>query len=336
MKELWAIHWACPEQGYLVAAILAIVGIIMAYRFWRLYAVITLLSKIVSGTSFLMRASVVRASIKTALYAIAWLFLLLPLLHPQWDKKQEVVAQEGRDLFIALDISRSMLVRDVQPDRLSLAKKKIKSLVGALSCERVGLILFSDSSFICCPLTRDYNAFFMFLDQLDVESISQGSTVVDAAIAQATQAFQSSQPRKSKIVVLVTDGENFSPTLAATKEKAQQAGLTVLALGVGTEHGGPIPLFDPHGACIGHQKDSSGKVVISKLNEALLASLTQDLHGFYVHLNETSSSDIDRIIKHLQSLEKEKIEDRNVEQYQEQYPWFLVISFFALLIEWLL
>ncbi len=93
--------------------------------------------------------------------------------------------QEGRDLFIALDISRSMLAQDISPNRLEFAKTKISTLVNALPSERIGLILFSGSSFVQCPLTRDRSAFFMYLNQIDVDTIASGTTALDQAIAQA-------------------------------------------------------------------------------------------------------------------------------------------------------
>lgn len=335
MNTLNAIHWAALDSWWLVVLLSLTAGAILGYRLYKVSNSIARLNVLIAGQQFLMHASFIKYCAKAILWIIGFIFLCLALLRPQWDKKQEIVAQEGRDLFIALDISRSMLAQDLKPSRLEFAKRKIKNLVGALSCERVGLILFSGTSFISCPLTRDYGAFFLFLDQLDGASMSTGTTALDAPIAQATNAFESGSPRKHKLLVIVTDGEDFSPTLAATKEKARSLGLTVFALGIGTEQGGPIPLYDAQGKAIGHQKDKQSNVVISKLNEPLLQALTTDLGGHFLRAS-ADNQDIKEFVARLNSFEKEKLEDRQIEHYQEQYPWFLMVSFSAFILEWIL
>ena len=328
------IHWAALDQWWVVAILSALSIALIGYRLLRIHYALKLLNRTVAGKRFLKHASVPKYILKSLFLGIGLISLLIVLLRPQWDKKQEIVMQEGRDLFIALDISRSMLAQDIKPSRLEFAKKKIKELVNALSTERVGLILFSSTSFISCPLTRDYDAFFMFLNQIDVESISSGTTTLDAPISQAVRAFSDSS-RKSKLLVIVTDGEDFSPTLASTKDNARSLGLTVFALGIGTTQGAPIPLYDVYGNPKGHQKDKEGSIVISKLNEPLLQSLTADLGGAYIHA-VFDDKDIAQLINHLTAFEKERFEDRMIEHYQEQYPWFLLISFIALLMEWIL
>lgn len=329
------IHWAAADQLWLVALLIAVAAALTLWHLWKTRASVALLNKLISGKRFLFNASAASYLVKAILWMIGFIFLALVLLRPQWDKKEEKVNQQGRDLFIALDISRSMLAKDTPPSRLECAKKKIKALVNTLSCERVGLILFSGSSFISCPLTRDYSAFFMFLDQIDVESISSGTTAIDSAIIQAVQAFQSSA-RKHKLLVIVTDGENFSPTLAVTKERAREMGLTLFALGAGTTEGAPIPLYDAHGIAQGHQKDKDGTIVISKLNEPLLSGLTQELNGVYLRMSSTDDKDIKELNARLAHFEKEQIDQRTIEHYQEQYPWFIIISFIAFALEWIL
>jgi Ca-activated chloride channel family protein len=330
----FGIHWGDPGQIiYIFLVILA--ALIVVYRLHKVRKVIALLGKQVGGISFLKYASMPRVLIRSVVWLIGYTFLFITLLRPQWDKKDEIVAQEGRDLFIALDISRSMLATDMQPDRLSLAKEKIKALVKGLSSERVGLILFSGSAFISCPLTVDYNAFFMFLDQVDRDTISSGSTSIAHAVNTALQRFESTPDRKNKLLVIFTDGEDFSGNLSAVKEHAREQGLTIFTVGIGTQEGAPIPLYDRHGKQSGHQRDRKGSVVISRLDEVLLADLAKQLGGTYVHATQ-DNNDIDSIIERVNRFEKEKFEDRTIACYQEQYPYFLFVSFICFLIEWLL
>lgn len=328
------IHWAAPQRisyfFFLIPALLLLV-----YKWRRSQLVIRLLSKSPQSMKLLQKASLWRLTLRMILWFVALVFLFLVLLRPQWHKKEKIVSQEGRDLFIALDISRSMLAQDMKPNRLEFAKNKIKSLVHELSSERIGLILFSGSTFIQCPLTTDYGAFFMYLDQIDVETISSGTTAIDQAIAQALKAFKATPLKKNKILILVTDGEDFSSNLSEIKKEAQQEGLIIFTLGVGTVQGAPIPLYDHSGKQNGHQKDKKGAVVITQLNEGILKTLADDVGGIYIHAM-SDDSDINMLIKRLEKIEKEKREDKKISAFEDQYPVFLLVSFFALLLEWIL
>ena len=214
---------------------------------------------------------------------IGIVFLLGAFLRPQWGKQEQMVTQEGRDLIIAVDISRSMLAQDVKPNRLTFAKEKIKKLLYNLSCERVGLIVFSGSTIIQCPLTTDYAAFFLFLDQLDVDTISQGTTALDQAIKASLQVFESIPTRKTKLLIAFTDGEDFSSNLQGVKDRVIADGLSIFTVGVGTDHGAPVPILNDQQKQIGWEKDEHGKVIMSRLNEKLLIDISMQSGGKYVH-----------------------------------------------------
>jgi len=308
--------------------------VLAAYRIWRTYRVTHLLA---GGwlKQLFKHVSLSRQISKASLLAIGVLFLVLALMRPQWDQKEEVVAQQGRDLFIALDISRSMLAGDVKPDRLTMAKKKIQQLLKGLHAERVGLVLFSGSAFIQCPLTADYGAFNLYLNQVDVETISSGSTALEQVLKEVLRAFGRMQDKKNKLLVLLTDGEDFSTNLAAVKQEAQQAGLHVFALGMGTTEGAPIPLYDVQGNRIGHQKDDKGSIVISRLNESLLSTLASDVGGTYIKAT-ADNTDVTSIIRHVQKFEKEKFDDKTISSLEDKYHYCLLISFICFALEWLL
>ena len=211
------VHWGAT-QNLIYFPVLVICIILLVYAVIRRRRVIALLVASRWSDMLMHAASPARSVFKMVLMIAGCCALFLALLQPQWDKKEEIIEQEGRDLFIALDISRSMLAQDISPDRLAFAKRKIKTLLKKLSCERVGLILFSGSTFVQCPLTTDYGAFHLFLDQIDVETISSGSTAIDEAIKQALDAFGRGVHRKHKLLVLFTDGEDFSSNLAQLKQ----------------------------------------------------------------------------------------------------------------------
>lgn len=329
------VQWA-STQNFIYFPVLVFVIAVLVYAAIRRRRIIAMLAASRWSDLLMHAASPVRSIFKTILMIVGCCALFLALLQPQWDKKEETVEQEGRDLFIALDISRSMLAQDLIPDRLSFAKQKIKKLVKKLSCERVGLILFSGSTFVQCPLTTDYGAFYLFLDQIGVETISSGSTALDAAIMQALAAFKRGADRKHKLLVLFTDGEDFSSNLSKVKQEAVDAGMHIFTVGVGTAEGAPIPLFDARGNQQGHQLDKKGKVIISRLNEGILYNLAQDSGGTYLHANSETDSDIDSLVRSVESFEKERMDDKKISKFHEQYPYFVGVSFICFALEWLL
>lgn len=273
--------------------------------------------------------------VKLILFIFALIFIFIALLRPQWDKREEFVEQKGRDLFIAIDISRSMLAQDLKPNRLEFAKQKIRKLVSNLKAERVSLIIFSGTSIVQCPLTTDYGAFFMFLDQLGVETISQGTTAIDQPIENVLNIIKNQKNKKTKLLVIFTDGEDFSSNLVSVREKAVNAGLKIFTMGVGTEQGAPIPVEDINGQVQGHIKDSAGNIVISKLNDGILNVLAVETGGKYFRVTD-SDRDLRTLISIVEGFEKENFEDKKLSALQDRYNYFLIISFACLILEWLL
>lgn len=331
---LAGITWADTHALIYFPLLIAAIGLIV-YRYYSKQSLMKYLAVKKYHSLLFSHYSYITSYVKAVLLAISLLFLFLTLLHPQWSKKEEVVTQEGRDLLIALDISRSMLAQDLKPTRLECAKNKIKKLTSLLSCERVGLILFSGAPFVQCPLTTDYGAFHMFLDTLDVQTVSSGTTAIEQAIQKALQLFGIMKDKKNRILVVFTDGEDFSSNLKGIKEKAKEVGLHIFTIGVGTPQGAPVPVIDDHGKQKGVQHDNKGAIVISRLNEGILRSLSQETGAEYIKIS-TDDADIEQLVQAVQRYEKEKFEDKKFERYEEQYPYFLIISFICLALEWIL
>jgi len=332
--NVFGIYWANPD-AILLFPFLAIALMLLV----RHHAIITRaigslvqsahLKKLFPGvSSFRLRTKII-------LRVIALPLLFIALLQPQWGKKERVVEQEGRDVLVVLDISRSMLAADMRPSRLEFIKLKIRALLERLQAERVGLLLFSGSAFLQCPLTSDHAAFLLFLDQVDVETIASGTTAIDKALERAMEVFGRSQGRKNKLVVLATDGEDFSQNLARVKQKALREGIKLFALGIGSIEGAPIPILDAYGNKIGHEKNESGTVALSKLNEKMLQKLCTELDGTYVRTTY-ADTDLDTIVSSIQQFEKEKFTDKKISMYEDHYPWLLGAALFLLAVEWIL
>lgn len=331
---LFGIGWAAPTSIWVVP-LAVIASCVLLYSVYGLKKLVHLLAASSHYSLMLPGYSWAKYFTKTIFFITALFCLSLALLRPQWGVTERVVEQEGRELFIALDISRSMLASDVKPNRLAFAKAKIKQLLSMLPAERVGLIVFSGGAFVQCPLTRDMAAFNLFLDTVDVETLSSGTTSIAQALNTVVQAFESLPTRKNKLVVLFTDGEDFSEGLASIKQETQKIGLTIVTYGIGTADGAPVPLVSPDGAMQGYQKDAQDKIVISRLNEGILQTLARDSGGIYISPTQ-NNSDMQLLVNKVQVYEKEKFEDRKIETGQDRYYLFTGIGFILLLIEWLL
>lgn len=339
MKVFGIIFAAFKNMIYLPALIILIIFLI--WRFLKTKNIIRKLgfeSNKFRNNFLFKNYSNKKNIIKLILLITAIIFMFIALLRPQFDmgdKKQEFVKQKGRDLFIAIDISRSMLAQDLKPNRLEFAKQKIKKLVSNLKAERVCLIIFSGSSIVQCPLTADYGAFFMFLEQLDVETISSGTTALDQPINQVLSILELQKNKKTKLLVIFTDGEDFSSNLANVRQKAVSNGLKIFTMGVGSVQGAPIPFISETGELQGHIKDDSGKIVISKLNEGILNILATETGGKYFKLTD-SDNDLRDLISDVESFEKENFEDKKLPELQDRYNYFLIVSLACLIVEWLL
>ena len=313
---------------FVLPVMLGLCTLIVARFLWVQRAV-HLLASSAHLQTLLQGFSTARHRMRLVLMLFAATSLLVTFLQPQWGMREQVVSRQGRDVVIALDISRSMQAADVKPSRLMQAKMKISQLVTQLAADRVGLILFSGSAMVQCPLTADHAAFKMFLDGVDVESMSSGTTAIDRALAAALGCYDNQQGRSSKLVVLVTDGEDFSRNFAHAKAQAAQEGIKIAALGIGTQQGAPVPKYNYYGQQIGHEVGDDGKPVLTKLNPALLGSLAQELNGVY-------SQDVSEIAAFIERHEQENFGEMELEQHEQRYPWFAAASALLLGLEFVL
>jgi len=149
------------------------------------------------------------------------------------------------------------------------------------------------------------------------------------------EVFAATGERKNKLVLLVTDGEDFSLSLEAVQQKASQVGVKLLSWGIGSEEGAPVPILDAEGKLVGSETDEKGAIILSKLNEPMLKAITSTLNGLYVRARY-DDQDIDELISRLNRFEKEQLGDHTISLFEDQYPWFLAVVWVLLALEWIL
>jgi len=214
------------------------------------------------------------------------LFLVLALLRPQWGFVWEENKASGVDIFLAVDVSQSMLTKDVLPSRLERTKLAIEDLVGYLQADRVGLIAFAGSAFVQCPLTIDYDGFLLAVSDLNAKSISSQGTNIESAINKAQESFAAGSQGNKKVLIIITDGENHEADPLPAVQKAAAENIKIFTVGVGTPDGELIQVTDDTGQTV-FLKDKQGHVVKSRLNEELLKNIALKAEGAYVKSTPT-------------------------------------------------
>ncbi|TMA50505.1 MAG: VWA domain-containing protein, partial [Deltaproteobacteria bacterium] len=218
-----------------------------------------------------------RRTARAVLVCGAILCLALALGGPMWGFRWQEVHREGIDLVVALDTSRSMLATDVKPNRLGRAKLAVEDLLAQLRGDRAGLVAFAGSAFVQCPLTLDQGAFRESVDSIDVGIIPRGGTNLGAAIDASLEAFEGRQGNHQALV-LITDGESHEGDVKEATKRAQERGVKVYTVGIGTTEGELVPAETG-----GYVKDRKGQVVKSRLDEETLRQIASDTGGVYLH-----------------------------------------------------
>ena len=274
-----------------------------------------------------------RGVLKAVLSLLALGFMLLALAGPRWGSHYQEVTRKGVDIVIALDVSPSMLVADIKPDRLERSKREITDFLKVVQGDRVGLVAFSGAAYTQCPLTLDYGALMMFLNILHPDNIPIPGTNLGAAIEGAISAFDP-KSETDKVILLITDGEDNEKRGTEAARLASKKGIKIFVFGMGDPAGGPVPASQGQG---GFKKDEKGELVLSKLNEAGLQEIAGITGGDYVR---SLAGDLDLDLLYFDGI-KRKTDDAvlksgKIKVYEERFFIFAAAAFLLLLLEGLI
>jgi Ca-activated chloride channel homolog len=269
------------------------------------------------------------------LFLMAGIFLLgLALSGPQYGVKMVEVKRQGVDILIGLDVSRSMLAEDVQPNRLKRAQEELSSLVDELHGDRVGVMAFAGSCQMVCPLTTDYSAAKMFLRYVSPDSVPILGTDIGQAIATAMENFPAGG-EGFRVLVLLTDGEDHELRVKDLLPAAKAAGIKILTIGFGTAQGEPIPIRDGNGSVTGYVKDSDGKSVMSHLDEAGLKQMAEATGGAYWPAYQ-GSLEAKALADAIGQMQRRDISSGQYGAYEDRYQFVLVPGLLFLILGLLL
>jgi Ca-activated chloride channel family protein len=278
------------------------------------------------------RARAVRL-LQAILLAAALALVALALARPQFGVKTEVRKARGMNLVVAVDLSRSMLARDVVPSRLERARVELSALVDQLSGDRVGLVGFTSVAIPICPLTVDHAAWNLQLRGARPEDLPRGGTAIADAIRASEKLLDTAAGTSGgRAILVVTDGEEHEGDPEAAAKEARQKGIEVHVVGVGSKSGEPIPLVDDKGQPAGYLKDAQGETVISRLNEKMLTTIAEAGGGLAALPGSTGGLELGPIRAHLAQMKREERDKLTVSVREERYRWALIPAFLLLLL----
>jgi Ca-activated chloride channel homolog len=273
---------------------------------------------------------------RLAILCLAAASLGLAAAGPRWGI--ESVAEGGRaaDLVLALDVSRSMLARDVTPDRMERQRILVRRILRELPGDRIGLVAFAGRAYALTPVTSDHGALHLYLDALDPDIVSQGGSTLSIAIRQATDLARGPDDAVRGVVVLVSDGEAHEDRGAVLRsaDRASQLGITVHTVGVGTREGAPVPARESSGRAQEYTRGPDGEIAVTRLDEDLLLDVAGRTGGRYFGLGDAGSTDA--LVRTLRGLDREEGEARTGVRERPRYAWFVLLTLLLLAVDGLL
>lgn len=264
------------------------------------------------------------------LLLICSILIIIGLANFQMNDGTEEVQQSGFDIMVAVDISNSMLAQDISPNRLERTKQLLSKLLTELAGNRIGLIVFAGHAYIQSPFTSDYGALSTLIQSFSPNIISRQGSAVGEAIELSINAFErGKESTKSKAIVIISDGETHDDEPEELAKKANEKGIHIYTMGIGTKQGGKIPEYNEYGKLIGYKTDEYNNVVVSKLNESTLKAVAAAANGAYIPINETTVSS-KSITYELNKLEKTNFGIQNIAAFNSYFQWFLAPALFLL------
>jgi Ca-activated chloride channel family protein len=273
-----------------------------------------------------------RTWIKAAALLAGLAAMIVACARPRFGVYYERVAQRGVDLFILLDVSRSMAAEDVKPSRLERAKSDIRDLLPHLAGDRVGLIIYAGKPLVRVPLTTDFGFLLMALDDIDVNSAPRGGSLIGDAIRKCIEAMPR-QGDRDQVMLMISDGEDQDSYLVKAAEDAAGRGFKIFTMGLGDSHeGARVPMRDEAGNRV-YAKEPNGQEHWSKLNEKVLQEVALAAGGAYIPAG-TRTYDLGQIYKdHLAGLVRGEYQSDKRKRYADQFQWFLGLGLVLICLE---
>lgn len=264
---------------------------------------------------------------KRAFLVLAFLLSALAAARPWWGTREREIQTRGTNIIFALDVSQSMLAADVRPNRLEAARGILRQILAETGGNRVALMPFAADPFVLCPLTTDYGIVLDVLKTMNIDSVPTQGSDLAAAIMSAIKTFERSG-EGNRVLVFLTDAEDFSEGLDDALAAAKKADLQIFALGIGTEEGSPIRL--PDGSL---KEDKAGLKVLSRLDPKILERIANATNGRAYVAGLGGILDPGPVIDTIKNLKAENLGTQTRIVREERYQWPLALAILCLVAE---
>lgn len=312
-----------PQYLYLLAILPVLVAIYM-WSTLRTRRKLRKLGDLHMQKALMPQRSTLRQHVKFSLLTLLLALVVLVLARPQYGLKQGQETSSGIEAVVMMDVSNSMLARDVTPSRLDRAKLLVSNLIDRMNNDKVALGVFAGEAYPQLPITSDYAAAKLFLDALSPQMVTLQGTNIGAAISLAEKSFTDNK-EVGKAIILITDGENHEEGSVEAAKEAAKHGINIYVIGVGTTQGAEIPTSS------GPLTDNQGNVVNTALNEQMCRETAQAGKGIYLHLDQTNSAQ-EELLNQLSRLKQSKSTTSFTER-DEQFQAVALVALFVLIME---
>jgi len=274
--------------------------------------------------------SLFKSVLKFITLSLGFICLIIALVNPKIGTSLQTVKREGVDIVFAIDVSKSMLAEDIAPNRLEKAKQLTTQIINNLVSDRIGIIAYAAKAVPQLPITTDYSAAKMFLQNMNTDMLSSQGTAIDEAI-QLSRSYYNDEEQTNRVLVIISDGEDHNNLSLDVAEAAAKEGIKIFTIGVGTEKGGPIPI-KRNGIVMSYKKDQNDATVITKLNKKTLSEIADEANGTYVDGKNTSDV-IETVGEILNKMDKKEFEAKEFAEFKDQFQWFLGLGLFFLILD---
>lgn len=323
------LRFANTEFLWGLLAIPLLLFIFLRVNWWKRKAIASLGNKEVV-MQLMPQVSFSRPWIKFIFFILAYALVVIGIADPQLGSKTEEVKRKGADLMILLDVSNSMLAQDLAPNRLENAKRALSQLIDKLHDDRIGIVVFAGQAYVQLPVTTDYAAAKLFLNTINTEMVPTQGTAIGAAINLGMQSFDFKNGT-GKSIIIITDGENHEDDAVAAAKAALARNVTVNVVGVGSEEGAPVPIYQG-GKQVGFHNDSTGHPVVSKLDETMGKEIAAAGSGVYVRANNANSG-LNIVMDQIAKVQRKMTDTKQFKDFEDRFQFFLAIAFVLLLAE---
>ena len=269
-----------------------------------------------------------RPVVKFIIWMVVIGLVITALAQPQFGSKLQTSKRKGIEIIIALDVSNSMMAEDIKPNRLERAKRAIAKLTERLSNDKLGLIVFAGQAYVQLPITTDYTSAKLFLEGISTGSVPVQGTAIGAAINMSMKSF-SPDFEGNKAIIIITDGENHEDDAIGAAKAATEAGMVVHTIGMGLPQGAPIPFGSDH------LRDKSNNVVVTKLDENMLAQIATAGGGTYIRATNAEVG-LNSLFNEIEKMEKAEINSREYSEYNDQFPLFLSVALALIILDFMI